>query len=30
MPLRIELKPNERLIINGALIRNGDRPPGLR
>ncbi|GJE75423.1 MULTISPECIES: flagellar biosynthesis repressor FlbT [Methylorubrum] len=25
MPLRIELKPNERLIINGALIRNGDR-----
>ena len=25
MPLRIELKPQERLIINGALIRNGDR-----
>jgi len=25
MPLRLELKPFERLIINGALIRNGDR-----
>lgn len=25
MALRIELKPQERLIINGALIRNGDR-----
>ncbi len=25
MPLRLELKPLERLIINGALIRNGDR-----
>ena len=25
MPLRIELKPSERLIINGALIRNLDR-----
>lgn len=25
MPLRITLKPNERLIINGAAIRNGDR-----
>jgi len=25
MPLRLELKPYERLIINGALIRNGDR-----
>lgn len=25
MPLRITLKPNERLIINGALIRNLDR-----
>lgn len=25
MPLRIELKPFERLIINGAAIRNGDR-----
>ena len=25
MSLRIELKPSERLIINGALIRNGDR-----
>lgn len=25
MPLRIELKPHERLIVNGALIRNGDR-----
>jgi flagellar biosynthesis repressor protein FlbT len=25
MPLRLELKPNERLIINGALLRNGDR-----
>lgn len=25
MPLRIELKPSERLIINGALIKNGDR-----
>ncbi|MCJ2042871.1 flagellar biosynthesis repressor FlbT [Methylobacterium sp. E-041] len=25
MALRIELKPAERLIINGALIRNGDR-----
>ncbi|TXN41558.1 flagellar protein FlbT [Methylobacterium sp. WL30] len=25
MALRIELKPSERLIINGALIRNGDR-----
>ncbi|MBE7203236.1 MAG: flagellar protein FlbT, partial [Parafilimonas terrae] len=23
MPLRLELKPFERLIINGALIRNG-------
>ncbi|WP_342167053.1 flagellar biosynthesis repressor FlbT [Methylobacterium sp. SD21] len=25
MPLRITLKPLERLIINGAAIRNGDR-----
>ena len=25
MPLRLELKPYERLIINGALLRNGDR-----
>lgn len=25
MPLKIELKPSERLIINGALIRNLDR-----
>lgn len=25
MPLRLELKPFERLIINGALLRNGDR-----
>ena len=25
MPLRIELKAHERLIINGAAIRNGDR-----
>lgn len=25
MPLRITLKPFERLIINGAAIRNGDR-----
>lgn len=25
MPLRITLKPSERLIINGAAIRNGDR-----
>ena len=25
MALRITLKPRERLIINGALIRNGDR-----
>lgn len=25
MPLRIDLKPFERLIINGATIRNGDR-----
>ncbi|MGA4552943.1 flagellar biosynthesis repressor FlbT [Methylorubrum aminovorans] len=25
MALRIELKPQERLIINGGLIRNGDR-----
>ncbi|WP_336486658.1 flagellar biosynthesis repressor FlbT [Methylobacterium nigriterrae] len=25
MPLRIELKPSERLIINGALIKNLDR-----
>ncbi|WP_238232660.1 flagellar biosynthesis repressor FlbT [Methylobacterium thuringiense] len=25
MPLRITLKPNERLIINGASIRNGNR-----
>ncbi|WP_342107779.1 flagellar biosynthesis repressor FlbT [Methylobacterium sp. SI9] len=25
MPLRIDLKPFERLIINGAAIRNGDR-----
>jgi flagellar protein FlbT len=25
MPLRLELTPLERLIINGALIRNGDR-----
>jgi flagellar biosynthesis repressor protein FlbT len=25
VPLRLELKPFERLIINGALIRNGDR-----
>lgn len=25
MPLRITLKPRERLIINGASIRNGDR-----
>ncbi len=25
MPLRIELKPFERLIINGAAIRNGER-----
>lgn len=25
MPLRLELKPYERLIINGAAIRNGDR-----
>ncbi|WP_407524128.1 flagellar biosynthesis repressor FlbT [Methylobacterium oryzisoli] len=25
MPLRINLKPHERLIINGAAIRNGDR-----
>ena len=25
MPLRIELKPNERLIIGNAAIRNGDR-----
>ncbi len=25
MALRIELKPQERLIINGAMIRNGDR-----
>ena len=25
MPLRIELKPNERLLINGVSIRNGDR-----
>jgi flagellar protein FlbT len=29
MPLRIHLKPNERLIINGAAIRNGDRPTSL-
>lgn len=25
MPLKIELKPNERLIIGNAAIRNGDR-----
>ncbi len=25
MPLRLELKPFERLIINGALLRNGER-----
>lgn len=25
MPLRITLKPHERVIINGAMIRNGDR-----
>ncbi|MCJ2086837.1 flagellar biosynthesis repressor FlbT [Methylobacterium sp. E-005] len=25
MPLRLELKPYERLIINGALLRNGER-----
>ncbi|TXM64664.1 flagellar biosynthesis repressor FlbT [Methylobacterium sp. WL120] len=25
MPLKLTLKPNERLIINGASIRNGDR-----
>ncbi len=25
MPLRIDLKPNERLIIGNAAIRNGDR-----
>ncbi|MFH6785392.1 MULTISPECIES: flagellar biosynthesis repressor FlbT [Methylobacterium] len=29
MPLRINLKPNERLIINGAAIRNGDRATSL-
>lgn len=29
MPLRIELKPNERLILNGASIRNGDRRTSL-
>ncbi|MCJ2055172.1 flagellar biosynthesis repressor FlbT, partial [Methylobacterium sp. J-048] len=26
MGLRLTLKPFERLIINGAAIRNGDRP----
>ncbi len=25
MPLKIELKPNERLIIGNAAIRNGER-----
>ncbi len=25
MPMKLTLKPNERLIINGASIRNGDR-----
>ncbi|KMO19065.1 flagellar biosynthesis repressor FlbT [Methylobacterium platani] len=29
MPLRIHLKPNERLIINGAAIRNGERATSL-
>ncbi|MGY2050464.1 flagellar biosynthesis repressor FlbT [Methylobacterium sp. JK268] len=29
MPLRITLKPHERLIINGAAIRNGDRATDL-
>lgn len=29
MPLRITLKPKERLIINGACIRNGDRAADL-
>ncbi|ACL56484.1 flagellar biosynthesis repressor FlbT [Methylobacterium nodulans] len=29
MPLRITLKPHERLIINGAAIRNGDRAADL-
>ena len=29
MPLRIELKPFERMIINGAAIRNGDRRASL-
>lgn len=26
MPLRITLKPYERVVINGATIRNGERP----
>ena len=25
MPLKLSLKPNERLVINGAVISNGDR-----
>ncbi|GJD48967.1 flagellum biosynthesis repressor protein FlbT [Methylobacterium crusticola] len=29
MPLRITLKPSERLIINGAAIRNGERSTSL-
>ncbi|HEX8416054.1 MAG TPA: flagellar biosynthesis repressor FlbT [Methylobacterium sp.] len=29
MPLRLVLKPRERLIINGASLRNGDRPTEL-
>ncbi len=26
MPLKIKLKPGERIIIGGAVIKNGDRP----
>lgn len=29
MPLKLVLKPHERLIINGAAIRNGDRPTSI-